>query len=171
MASLVTLLFRGQKFSRNRRQFPTTLGTQGAGALRTQLTAVCPQLLEGPSSGKNRSPDFARKTLLLGSSFKLFAPNTNYSIRYQYSLQNLSKLLIPRPYFHEYFCIFTDILKYGLHIQTYNIQKLDVKHSAYINKHEMGLTFSILISDANNLIISHFELNSLEMDNFGKIEC
>ena len=35
----------------------------------------------------------------------------------------------------------------------------------------MGLTFSILISDANNLIISHFELNSLEMVNFGKIEC
>ena len=32
----------------------------------------------------------------------------------------------------------------------------------------MGLTFSILISDTHNLIISHFELNSLEMDNFGK---
>ena len=32
----------------------------------------------------------------------------------------------------------------------------------------MGLTFSILISDTHNLIISHFELNSLEMVNFGQ---
>ena len=30
----------------------------------------------------------------------------------------------------------------------------------------MSLTFSILISDTHNLIISHFELNSLEKDNF-----
>ena len=82
-------------------------------------------------------------------------------------LQNMSKLLISRLYFHGYFCLFNDTLKYGLHVQTYCTQELDVKHSAYINKHEMSLRFSILISDTNNSIISHFELNSLEKDNFG----
>ena len=60
------------------------------------------------------------------------------------------------------------LLKYGLHIQTFCTQALDEKHSAYINKHEMSLRFSILISDTNNSIISHFELNSLEKDNSGR---
>ena len=97
-------------------------------------------------------------------------PHSKLTIPFNISifLQNMSKLLIPRPYFHRYFCIFNDKLKCGLYIHTYCIQQLDVKHSAYINKLEMGLTFSILISDTHNLIISHFELNSLEMDNFGK---
>lgn len=83
-------------------------------------------------------------------------------------LQNMSKLLISRLYFHGYFCLFNDTLKYSLHIQTYCTQELDGKHSAYINKHEMSLRFSILISDTNNSIISHFELNSLEKDNSGR---
>ena len=64
----------------------TTVGDTRRGRPQDPIDGNVSPTVGRQNRGKNRSPDFTRKTPLLGSSFTLFAPNTNYSIPFNISI-------------------------------------------------------------------------------------